>query len=377
MSFRDEERSASNSFQLTPASQLALNALAYRDRRLAPAGAPRVDGTGAPVVDALGHPVYDLAPDTTAAPTVLLRHTAFYRTAEANYNWSPFSGGLAGSGRSLRFLAKIEPRYGVRVHWYGQSAEAGRPQRERVVVSPVASLSYPTGKGASLSVSYERTLEPCWSYAAALLEQPAPERADQYVAGYERPIGSGKAALRCTHRLVRNRNAIVPLVPTTQIGADTAISFERAVSNALDLSYEVRRRARHGWGVDLRYRYATEKLGGRDSTGAPVPRYNPLDERHSAHLTLEHTWASRLGARMAMHYGSGIAASAYAPGLPRHGATTVDTALTVPMPFGGTTLRLEVRNLFDSRQVLRYNSPYTSTAFMRGRQVTVATNWTF
>lgn len=377
ITLRDEERSASSSFQLMPASQLALNALAYRDQRLAPVGAPRVDGTGAPVLDVLGHPVYDVAPGATAAPTVLLRHTAFYRTGEADYRWSPFDRGLAGSSRSLGFLAKIEPRYGVRAHWYGQSAGAGRPQAERVVISPVASLRYPTGKGAFLTVSYERTLDPLWSYTTVLLEQPAPERADQYVARYERSIGSGKAALGYTHRLVRDRNAIAPLIPTTQIGAETAISFERAVSNALEVSYEVRRRARRGWGAELRYRYATEKLGGWDSTGSPAPRYNPLDERHSAHLSLERTWATRLGARISMHYGSGIAASAYATGLPRHGVTTVDTALTVPAPFAGATVRLDVRNLFDSHQVLRYNSHYTAAAFMRGREVMVATNYSF
>ena len=71
-----DEQESNESYNLIPASQLAVNALAAVDPRLLPAGTPADGRERQPVMDALGNQVYQLAPNPVS-PTVTCKHTGF------------------------------------------------------------------------------------------------------------------------------------------------------------------------------------------------------------------------------------------------------------------------------------------------------------
>ncbi len=115
-----DNQEGDESYQITPGSQLALNALAVFTPNLAP------QGTSGMAMDVNGNPVY--TPTSGTSPVVNVHRTGFYAAGYLQDTW------LATARTTLN--------YGFRVDWYQQKQNLGQPSIDQVHLSPRINLAY-------------------------------------------------------------------------------------------------------------------------------------------------------------------------------------------------------------------------------------------
>ncbi len=110
-----------------------------------------------------------------------------------------------------------------------------------------------------------------------------PQIADQYEVSLERQVAA-RQVVKVSEYVKRDQNQIDVglLIPGTQIGAFTAVSFQRGYVWGLELSYDLLpARDNLGWSSFLGWTNSVARPSGLDNTGAPAPTYNDHDQRNT------------------------------------------------------------------------------------------------
>lgn len=346
------------SYNIVPASQLALDALAAIDPALAPAGAP----TGA--TDVNGFPVYRAT--GVVAPTQVVQRTGTYKAAYLQDTWQ--------SGR-------LSSNYGLRFDWYNQNQDLGQPDVHAFETSPRLNFQYRLNRLTDLHAAYNHLFNtPPLAQGALVGQAIQPEIVDQYdLSLTHRPKPGQAITVAYYAKQIKNQVDVALLIPGSQIGLYSAVNFQRAGVHGIEFSYDFTPRNNVGWDGYLNYSYSSAEPNGVDNTGAPAPDYNDHDQRHTVGAGLAYSWKSGATAALTFTYGSGLASSVVPPGDDRTPRTEVDLhAETGDRLFRGRGgLTLDVENLFDSRDVINFQSDFSGTRFQMGRRILVGATLKF
>ncbi|MCW3100569.1 MAG: hypothetical protein JWL77_6187 [Chthonomonadaceae bacterium] len=372
----DDEQEGDETYQLTPTSQLSLDALASSAPNLAPAGTLKVDANGNPVMDVLGHQVYNINPNNPNAPIVNVHRTGFYRAAYLQDTWNANK--------------RLTLNYGLRFDWYRQSQNLGANPVDQANLSPRVNLSYLVAKRTVGRISYNRLfIQPPLAQGAVLGASIVPETLSQYDASIERQVGPGQTFKIAYYvKDIRNQIDTGLLIPFTQIGVFSTLNFTDGNVHGLELSYDLTPRNNVGLSAYANYTNSLAKPNGVDNVGGDAPDYNDHDQLNTINVGAAYTWRSGASAGLNLYYGSGLASSSLVSLVSsnavdngsRQSTTQVNLSLSsgprlFPGGHGGVTLT--IANLFDDRSVLNFNSGFSGTRFVQGRTILFGINGKF
>jgi outer membrane receptor protein involved in Fe transport len=360
------DESAADSYQLTPASQLATNALFAADSRLVGEGVALVDKNGDPVLDSQGNQVYQLNPGA-GSPTLHVDSSGYYLAGFAQDTWKVFE--------------QVTANYGIRYDKYHQIQNLGEEGVDKDQFSPRANLSwnfYPTWVARA---SYNRVfIEPPLSQGSIIGSSIRPERLNQYETSIEKEITQRQTAkVAYYYKDIQNQVDTGLLIPSTQLGLYTSVNLDRDAVHGLEFSYDLL--PDHGYGTSayVAYAYSIAKPSGFDNTGAPVEKYNDHDQRHTLSTGLAYTLDSKYSAGLNYYYGSGLASSILSEDGSRNSHDRIDFSLNSPpdLLFHTAGLRFTVANVLDSRDIINFNSAFSGTRFEQGRSFVLSTVFNF
>ncbi len=344
-----DSQTGNESYQITPASQLALDELAALDSALAPAGAP----TGQKDVN--GNPVYKA---TGPSPVLSVHRTGYYGAAYAQDTW-----------RIGRFTAN----YGSRLDWYRQTESLGNSIVSTVDFSPRLNFSYKLNRSTDARASYDKLVNtPPLAQGAVVGAPIKPEVLSQYDLGLDHRLGHGQSlGLAYYYKDIRNQVDTGLLIPGSDVGLYSAVNFGRGAVHGIEVSYEISPPKGVGWDGYLNYSLSTAAPEGFDNTGAPAPTFNDHDQRNTVGAGLAYTWRSGASAAMTYEYGSGLASSVIDPGGPRIQRYQLDMHLTSGQAFLShhLALTLDVQNITNQTSVINFESGFSGTRFMEGRRI--------
>lgn len=362
-----DEQSGRESYNLIPASQLALDALAATDPRLAPSGTPQVDENGAPLLDELGNQVFLLDPNYATVPTVRVNKSGFYRSAYLQDTWNV----------TRRFTAN----YGLRTDWYKQrQLLAGTADTvDTVRLSPRVNLAYLLAPRTVARASYNRLFtQPPLSQGSQLGVALPPQLVNMYETSVERQIATNQTVkLSFYYKDFKNLLDTGLLLDGTQIGAYVTDLIPKVLARGVELSYDLLPRNNVGWGSYLSW----ANLINKPLNGFSDP-YTDHDQLNTIGAGLDYTFKNQAVVGLNLYYGSGTFSSVVGEGGKRTPRTQVNLRLaTSPHLFGsadhGGGLQLDVENLFDQRNVINFQSAFSGTRFQQGRRVLLSANGKF
>jgi outer membrane receptor protein involved in Fe transport len=359
------DETAQDSYQLVPASQLAVDALFAADSRLVPEGTPEVAADGKPVTDAQGNQVYHVNQGATS-PRLPVHSDGYYTAGYVQDTWKAFE----------HFTAN----YGLRLDAYKQHQNLGQDNVEEDQFSPRVNLAYgfyPTWVGRA---SYNRIfIEPPLSQGAIIGEPIRPERLNQYEVSLEKEVTPRqKAKVSFYEKFIKNQVDTGLLIPSTQLGLFTSVNFDRDHVHGAEVSYDLLADHNFGTSAFVAYSYSVAQPSGFDNAGAPVPKYNDHDQRHTLSGGAAYTFDNGASVGADAYYGSGVASSVVTDNGPRKQNSRVDLSATSPkFIFGKGGLKLTVANLFDERDLLNFNSGFSGTRFQQARTVLLSTYFAF
>ena len=357
-----DDQNGTETYQIVPASQLAMNALAALAPNLVPTGSVMVDGSGNVVTDVDGNPVYIAS--SGVSPVVTIHRSGFYRAAYAQDSWD--------------ITKKLHLNYGLRFDWFRQTQSLGDTV-DTSAIQPRLNLSYTLNPLTVLRLSYNRLFNtPPIAQGASVGSSIQPETLDQYDLSADRDISKGQH-LRVAYYIKQMHNQVDTglLIPGSMIGLYSAVNFQYGAVHGLEFAYTLsplivdpKTRKKYGWEAYLNYSYSIAAPNGLDNTGAPVPDYNDHDQRNTLSLGGTYNWLSGATAGVMINHASGLASSPIPPSTNRQIHTTVDLrASTGPRLFHGKGgIGVEVNNLLDVRNVINYQSAFSGTRFMEGRR---------
>jgi outer membrane receptor protein involved in Fe transport len=365
-------------YQLTPQSQIALDALYADAPNLAPAGTPAVDGQGNPVMDADGFQVYNINKSNPGTPVVQVHRTGHYAAGYIQDTWKP----------TRRFTAN----YGLRLDNYQQSQNLGQPDVDTTDLSPRINLAYVMNSKTVGRISYNRLfIQPPLAQGAIIGEPITPERLKQYDVNIEHQLAPGQT-VKVAYYLKEIWNQIDTglLIPNTQIGAYTAVNFDRGHVHGFELSYNCVPRNGIGASSYLSWANALAQPTGLDNTGANAPLYNDHDQLNTITAGMAYTWKSLADVAASLYYGSGVASSIVFPtdslgNGPRTPRSQVNLSFSTGPRFfgrdgasggrGGLTLSIE--NIFNNTSVINFDSGFSGTRFQQARTVMLSASGNF
>jgi len=346
-----DDQSGVESYRIAPGSQLALDALAATAPSLAPAG------TASSTLDANGNPVYTA---TGAVPTVLIQRTGYYAAAYLQDTWT---------------RGRLVANYGLRGDWYGQDLNDGEAKVDTFELSPRANFAYTLDRRTQLHLAYNHLLNtPPIAQGALLGQVIKPEILDQYDAALSRSLGHGQnVSLGYYYKQIDGQFDTALLIPGSQIGIFSTVSLERAGVHGVEFSYEIAAPGGLGWDGYLNYAYSAAKPAGTDNAGEPVDPYNDHDQRQTVGAGLAYTFKGGASVAATFQFGSGLASSVVPPDADRTPRSQLDLKLFSGnrLFHGRAGLTLGVENLFDSRQVINFQSAFSGTRFQQGRRITL------
>lgn len=352
-------QSGRESYHLVPASQLALDALAATAPQLAPSGHASKE------LDINGNPIY--IADSNITPTLRVNRKGYYAAVYVQDTWKPSKS--------------LTANFGLRLDAFQQSQDLGQPTVRALELSPRINLSYTLSPGTILRGSYNRLFNTPPLAQGAILGKPLrPPVLDQYDLSIERKLGAGQSVkLAYYAKQIRNQIDVGLLIPGSEVGLYSGVNLERTGVHGLELSYELSPQKQVGWSALVNYTLSAAKPKGLDNTGAEVEPYNDHDQRHTIGLGISYTLKSGLTGSILLEHGSGLASSVIGPSERRTPRTSVDLHLdSGPKLFGGRgSIQLDVTNLFDSRQVINYQSAFSGTRFMAARKITLTASFKF
>ncbi|HZT40964.1 MAG TPA: TonB-dependent receptor [Chthonomonadaceae bacterium] len=369
-----DEQEGDESYQLIPASQLALDALNAADPDLAPAGTAQVDAQGNPVLDVNGYQVYTAAPGAVA-PVLKVHRSGFYSAGYIQDTWNV----------SRRFTAN----YGLRLDWYDQkqtltqtpliSTSLARTPVNQANLSPRINLAYLLGKRAIWRVSFNRLfIQPPLATGAIVGQAIQPETLSQYDTSLEKQIGTNQTVKIAYYaKNIRNQIDTGLLVPNTQTGIFSSVNFTDGNVHGVELTYDLTPRNNVGLGYYLSYTNSLAKPNGlvNGVPGSNAPDFNDHDQLNTISTGLYYGWKSGANMGLDFYYGSGVASSIVVDNT-RSSHSRLNVSLsTGPGLFGGHGpnghggLTLIIENIYNDRSVINFNSGFSGTRFDQGRRI--------
>lgn len=392
-----DDQQGNESYQFTPQSQLALDALAniYSFAQnpqnvanpLLPAGSYMKDSHGNLILDALGNPIWTMAHAGETFPTMTAHKTGYYGAAYVQDTWN----------ESSHFTVNYGFRYDMFHQTDAISSTDGISSTNSLtdgVLSPRVNTAYALARGTIARVSYDHLFtQPPLAQGAIVGQVIKPETWDQYETSVERQLSSRQTAkIDYYYKNIRNQDDTGILIPFTQIGALTTLNYQYASVHGLECSYNMNPRDNVGVGEFVNYTYSVAKPGGLNEVGTQAPYINDHNQYDTASAGVNYTWRSQAYTSATFYYGSGEASSVLgpvstAPGpdaepslqdghtIPR---TQVDLRLTSsPKMLGFASMQLDIINLFDSIAVDNFNSGFSGTRFQQARTYMVSVNGHF
>ena len=360
-----DDQEGDETYQLIPASQTALSALAGVDAGgvLIPAG----------LIDAMGNYVPPAAGSAApVAPTLQVHRSGFYRAAYAQDTWN--------------VSKRIILNYGLRLDWYKQGQNLGQGLVNQAQLSPRINLSYAASARTTVRASYNRLFEqPPLAQGAIIGASILPETLSQYDISVERRIAPGQnVKLAYYYKDIRDQVDTGLLIPGTQIGAYASVNFTQGAVHGLEFSYDLTPRHNTGFGGYFAFAQTLAKPNGVDNQGNPVADYNDHDQLNTASAGASYTFRSGASVDFDIYHGSGTASSVVDLSGKRTPRTNIDLAFsTGPRLFGGNAkdgkggLTLSISNLLDDRTVINFNSGFSGTRFQQGRRILLTVSGNF
>ncbi len=364
--FLDDIQSGHESYQIIPASQLALDDLAALDPLLVPSGSVARGTNGQPELDKLGNPVY--VPNSAVVPTLLVDRSGFYRAFYVQDTY--------------HFTHRFITNYGLRFDWYKQAQNLGQPIVDTSALSPRFNFSYDLGSGNLLRWSYDRIFNiPPLAQGALVGEAIQPERLNQYDISIQHQISAGQSVkLAYYYKDITDQIDVGLLVPGSEIGLFSAVNFTQGAVHGIEFTYDLAPPHPNGMNAYFTYTYSTAKPNGVDNTGAPAPNYNDHDQRNTIGMGLAYTTKRGLTASIDVTYNSGLASSVVFPNGPRIARTITNFQLNSGSNLFGHDrggLSLNIDNVFDDRSVINFQSGFSGTRFQQGRRILLAADLKF
>ena len=349
-----DAQSGSESYNIQAQSQLALDELHAVAPNLCPAG--KLSGA----LDVNGNPVFIAT--SNVYPTLSVQRVGGYKTGYLQDTW--------------QVSKRLTANYGVRLDSYNQNQDLGQGSVSAVEYSPRINFSYKASVHDDLRWSYDRLFNTPPLAQGAIVGQPIqPETLNQYDVSWEHRMGHGQSlSLGYYYKDIKNQVDVGLLIPGSEIGLYSGVNFQQGAVHGTEFSYNLAPASGAGWDAYLNASYSAAMPNGRDNTGALVPNYNDHDQRTSIGTGLAYAWKSGASAAATFDYGSGLASSVILPNPSRTSRTQTDLHLnTGDHLFGGKGgLGLDVTNLFDSRNVINFQSGFSGTRFQLGRTILVS-----
>lgn len=356
-----DEQEGNESYQITPASQVALNALASLAPNLAPQGSALQDAQQNPVLDVNGNPVFQ---PTSASPKLSVHRTGFYRAVYLQDTWRV----------SKRFTANL----GLRADWYRQTQNLGQSEINITTLSPRLNFSYGLSRQTNLRWSYNRLFNTPPLAQGAILGQPIqPETLDQYDLSLEHQLAPRQTlSLAYYVKQIRNQVDTGLLIPGSQIGLYSAVNLQYGGIHGIEVVYDItapkdKQNRPRGFDLSLNFTHSIAAPNGVDNTGAPVPNYNDHDQRNAFGANIVYNWKSGATFAVLLNHSSGLASSAVPPSTHRIPRTQVDLHFNTGQSLFHKKigLGLDILNLFDTRTVINFQSAFSGTRFQQGRMI--------
>ena len=368
-------QSGSESYQLTPGSLLALDALAVNDPALAPAGTASTTQK-----DVLGNPVYTLNSGNETAPILQVHRSGYYAAGYVQDTWSA--------------TKKLTAAYGLRLDSYGQSENLGLASVNDTELSPRINLAYALTPLTIGRLSYNHLFTQPPLAQGDIIGQPIhPETLNQYDVSVERQVAAGQTAkIAYYYKQINNQIDTGLLVPYTQFGAYTSVNFTHGGVHGMELSYDESPRGGVGLSGFANYTYSIAQPNGLTDgdTALPLaPLYNDHDQRHTVSSGVSYSLKSGAQAAAELNYGSGVTSSIIGSIVPtntatvnndeRNAHTIVNLRFLSPRltNTGKLQLGVDVENLFDCEAVMNFNSGFSGTRFVQGRRIVARMKGTF
>lgn len=347
-----DAQSGAESYQVIPASRLALDELAAVAPGLAPAG------TTSGALDVNGNPVF--TPTSGVSPVLNVQRKGTYKALYVQDTWQA--------------TRKLTVNYGLRADWFNQNQNLGQASVSSFLLEPRVNFSYQSDRKTTVRASYNKLFNVPPIAQGAIVGAPIqPETLSQYDLGIDRRVGRNQVASAAYYyKDIRNQVDTALMIPGSQIGLYSAVNFAKGAVHGVELSYDVS--ASKGLDLYTNFSLSSAKPNGTDNTGANVPDFNDHDQRTTVGAGLAYTWAGGATAAATYQHGSGLASSPVPPSDQRIPRSETDLRLSTgdKLFHGRGGIGLDVLNLFDERKVINFQSGFSGTRFMMARRIVLS-----
>jgi outer membrane receptor protein involved in Fe transport len=347
--FTIDRQSGLESYQLTPASQAALNNLLSGDP---------TNATPDPT-----NPLYPLRPHGTSATTIGVTRSGWYNAAYLQDTWKITHG--------------LTANYGLRMDDYlsDQTTTSTIDPTSTAHVSlqmlePRLNLAYSLPGRTVIRGSYNRLMIiPPSAQGAAIGTVVPPEKINQYDFSVEKQTGAGQTIkVRAYMKEITDQLDTGLLVPGTQIGVFVTDSIPKDTVRGIELSYNLFPSQPFGWSGYASIANALAK------TEDYVQPYNDHDQLNTISVGASYAFRHGESAGVVWNYGSGFDSSTVFVERTPHSQVDLQLASAPNFLGKGKSLVLAVQNVFDDRTVLNFNSGFSGTRFQQGRRLLLTLN---
>jgi outer membrane receptor protein involved in Fe transport len=353
-----DENNGRESYQMIPASNMALNALYAVDPRLAPPTRPF--NPEEPEFDPLGNEIR--VPTGSTVPTLRTEIKRQNRSFFAQDDWRP----------SDRFSVN----YGARFDSFVGKQNLGMADSRKNMVSPRVNMAYQYDHRTVIRGSYNRLfLAPPNVQGEMIGATPKVGTADQFDFSFERSIGpTASMKISAFHKEMRDQLYVRQMIRFLQDGPLVGVNLDESQSKGIEVSAQMTPIEGKGFSGFLTWTNSVANGNGMTSDGAAVPETLPADQRNTITAGFNYMWANGANWALSWEYGSGLP-TADMFGLSdrrQQGRANFrfQSGQTTFGPFGGFTVDIE--NLFDSKTVIGFNSPVNGTRFQQGRRIVIS-----
>jgi hypothetical protein len=338
------DQSGNESYRFVPASQTALLELAQIDKNLVPDGSVRTNSDG----DVTGvDPAF-----TGTAKTVRVKRSGYYAAAYAQDTY--------------KFSPKLTINYGLRFDAYKAEQDLGQPDVKQSDLSPRVNIAYTILPRTVARASYNRLFsQPPLAQGALIGNSAVPQKVTMIESSIERQFPNNQTVKIAGYKKWNsNQLDTAILIPGTQTSVFVTSNIGRSYTNGLEFTYDRAPKNNIGLGGYLTWANAINKIIGTEEP------YSDHDQLNTLTLGTSYTLPSGIGVSATGYYGSGAFSSAIRDDK-RNSRTEVNLKIASgPTLFkNGLSADFLIENLFDSRNVINFNSPFTGTRFQQGRRV--------
>jgi outer membrane receptor protein involved in Fe transport len=353
--FTIDRQTGLESYQLTPASQAALNVLLSGDPT-----------NSTPISNLDTNPLYPLRPGPNGPTTIGVQRQGWYNAAYLQDTW--------------KLTHAFTANYGLRLDDFlsdQTTTSTLDPTTEGHVglqmLEPRVNLAYALPGRIVLRGSYNRLMIiPPSAQGAAIGQVVPPERINQYDFSVEKQTGPGESVkARAYLKEINDQLDTGLLVPGTQMGIFISDSIPKDSVRGIELSYNLFPTRPYGLSGYASFANALAK------TEDYTQPYNDHDQLNTISAGASYKTKHGESAGFDVNYGSGFDSSTVNPatGLRTpHSQVDLQLASAPNFPYKNATLVLAIQNVLDDRTVLNFNSGFSGTRFEQGRRILLTVN---